>query len=71
VIIIVAGLLAVVGLVAYKYWALGDRGAEFDLVVKRSESLGDPQDPHCLIELKLDPGPSPAERSAPSPDRDS
>lgn len=53
VIVIIVALAAVVALVAYQYWTLGDRGAEFDLVIKRGDSLADPQDPHRTIELKL------------------
>ena len=59
VIVIIVAFAAVVALVAYKYWTLGDRGAEFDLVVKRGESLCDPQDPHSVIELNLGSRPSP------------
>ena len=46
VIVIIVSLAVVVVIVAYKYWTLGSGGAEFDLVVKRGESLGDPRDPH-------------------------
>jgi hypothetical protein len=59
VIVIVVSLAAVVALVAYKYWTLGDRGAEFDLVIKRGESLCAPNDPHSAIELNLGSRPSP------------
>lgn len=58
-IVIIVGLAAVVAIVAYKYWALGDRGAEFDLVIKRGDSLGDPRDAHSTIELNLRGGPPP------------
>ncbi|MBA3973570.1 MAG: hypothetical protein C0504_05035 [Candidatus Solibacter sp.] len=59
IIVIIASLAAVVAIVAYKYWTLGDRGAEFDLVVKRGESLCDPQDPGSTIELDLESRRSP------------
>lgn len=58
VIVIIVALAAVVAVVAYKYWALGDGGAEFDLVIKRGDSLGDPRDPNSTIELNLSPDPA-------------
>lgn len=69
VIVIIVALAAVVALVAYNYWALGDRGAEFDLVIKRGDSLGDPQDPHSTIELNLggELKPDPSEPPRPEP----
>lgn len=53
VIAIIVALAAVVTFVAYKYWTLGDSGAEFDLFIKRGSSIADPLDPHRTIELNL------------------
>lgn len=53
VIVIIVALATVVAIVAYKYETLGDRGAEFNLVIKRGNSIADPQDPHRTIDLNL------------------
>lgn len=57
--IIVICLAAVVAIVLYKYLTLGERGAEYDLVIRRgpSSSLVDPENPHTPIELDLNPPP--------------
>lgn len=52
-VVIIGGLVAVVALAAYKYCTLGEPGAEFDLVIKRGNSIADPRDPHRTIELNL------------------
>jgi hypothetical protein len=64
IIVIIASLAAVVALVAYKYWTLGDRGAEFDLVIKRGESLCNP---HSARELNLGSRPAPKPVPEPAP----